>query len=285
MSVVLVRMKRLQILLVLAAMLLLSACTTVVYRQADWLIPWYVDDLVDISRQQRAELKDDLVPFLQWHREEELQNYLVLLDEFENDLATEVTAAQVRRWFEHTMQAFERAEARFLEVSLEFSEQLSDEQMQEFMLSLYEKQEEMEEEFLERSYQEYVEDNYEFMSDFMKRFTGRLQDVQEKRFQQAAEELVRLDSAWLEDRRNWLNTLEPLLQRPAGWKEGIRQAYRDRKSKQDPEYLRLFEHNLMIIAQADADVLNQMSDKQRRHVTSELAKWRQKFRKMMENPN
>lgn len=278
-------MKHLKILTLLAVITLLSACTTMVYRQADWLIPWYVDDLVDISREQRAVLKDDLVPFLQWHREEELQNYVDLLDEYESDLAGEVTAAHVRQWFEHTLEAFERAEARFLEVSLVFSEQLSDEQMQEFMTSLYEKQEELEEEFLERTREEYVEDNYEFMAGFMKRFTGRLQESQEMHFQQAAEELIRIDDRWLEDRRNWLDMLEPLLQRPAGWKEAIKQAYRERESRQDPEYLRLFEHNLQIIAQADADVLNQMTDKQRGHVEKELAKWREKFRKMMENPD
>ena len=65
----------------LLAVLLLAACTTTfMYRNLDWLIPWYVNGMVDIDRAQKAELKQHLAPLLEWHREEELRRYLVLLE-------------------------------------------------------------------------------------------------------------------------------------------------------------------------------------------------------------
>ena len=76
--------------------LLAAGCTmSFTYNHLDWLIPWYVDDYVDLSRQQRQLLQGQLGPVLQWHREEELERYLELLDQIEADLAGEVTAAQV----------------------------------------------------------------------------------------------------------------------------------------------------------------------------------------------
>ena len=57
--------------------LLAAGCTmSFTYNHLDWLIPWYVDDYVDLSRQQRQVLQSQLGPVLQWHREEELEHYL-----------------------------------------------------------------------------------------------------------------------------------------------------------------------------------------------------------------
>ena len=202
------RIKSIQSLL--AALLvtaLLSACTTLVYNKADWWIPWYVDELVDISRDQKAELKEALTPFLEWHRNEELERYLLIIDHVEADLEGGVTANEVRRWFDEAVDAIERVEQRMLEVSIEFGEELSDEQMQEFMASLWEQQEDYEEEYLERTDEEYEQDSVRYMSEFMERFIGRLTDEQSARFEVAATELIRFDHAWLQDRQTYLETI------------------------------------------------------------------------------
>ena len=86
--------------------LLVAGCTmSFTYNHLDWLIPWYVDDYVDLSRQQRQLLQGQLGPVLQWHREEELERYLEILDQIEADLAGEVSAAQVRSWADEIIAA------------------------------------------------------------------------------------------------------------------------------------------------------------------------------------
>ena len=69
-------------LLPLGLCLALASCSNAfVYNQLDWLIPWYMGDYVNLTREQKKSFKEELEPLLQWHRNEELQNYLLILDE------------------------------------------------------------------------------------------------------------------------------------------------------------------------------------------------------------
>ena len=91
--------------------LLLGGCSTsFTYNHLDWLIPWYVDDYVDLSRDQKQFLKGELAPILEWHREEELVRYIAILDQVENDLTHKVTAETVNSWVEEVFAASERVE-------------------------------------------------------------------------------------------------------------------------------------------------------------------------------
>lgn len=257
--------------IVLLLALVVAGCSTAfTYRHLDWLIPWYVDGYVDLTRDQRHLLQDQLGPVLQWHEEEELGRYLEILDQVESDLQGEVTPAQVRTWAEEVISAVERVEQRMLSTALEFSESLSDEQLTEFIESVWEEHREYEEEYLSRSDQEYVEENAENLEDFLEEYTGRLNDGQEAVLLRAAGSLRRFDSVWLEDHEQWLNTLGPLLKREPGWEDDIRVAYANRKLERPPEYTALLEYNMDVVATAIAEVLNSLDEKQRKRVFEEI---------------
>lgn len=263
--------------------LLAAGCTmSFTYNHLDWLIPWYVDDYVDLSRQQRQLLQGQLGPVLQWHREEELERYLELLDQIEADLAGEVTAAQVRSWADEIIAAVERVEENMVSVALQFGATLSDEQLAEFMESVWEEHREYEEEFLGRTDEQYIEENAENLQEFLERFTGRLNDEQEAILLQAAESLRRFDAVWVEDHEKWLNTLGPLLQRKPGWEDAIREAYANRTRQQSPEYTALLEYNTEVVSQAIADVLNRLNDRQRRHLDDEIDDLRSLVQRLLE---
>lgn len=263
--------------------LLAAGCTmSFTYNHLDWLIPWYVDDYVDLSRQQRQLLQGQLGPVLQWHREEELEHYLELLDQIEADLAGEVTTAQVRSWADEIIAAVERVEENMVSVALQFGATLSDEQLAEFMESVWEEHREYEEEFLSRSEEEYVEENAKNLEEFLERFTGRLDDEQEAILLQAAESLHRFDAVWLKDHEQWLNTLGPLLQRKPGWEDAVREAYANRTRQQSPEYTELLEYNMEVVSQAIADVLNRLNDRQRKHLIDEIEDLRSLVQRLLE---
>mgnify|MGYP001550674312 CR=1 FL=1 len=263
--------------------LLVAGCTmSFTYNHLDWLIPWYVDDYVDLSRQQRQLLQGQLGPVLQWHREEELERYLELLDQIEADLAGEITAGQVRSWADEIIAAVERVEENMVSVALQFGATLSDEQLAEFMENVWEEHREYEEEFLSRSDEEYVEENSENLEEFLERFTGRLDDEQETILLQAAESLHRFDGAWLKDHEQWLNTLGPLLQRKPGWEDAVREAYANRTRQQSPEYTELLEYNMEVVSQAIADVLNRLNDKQRKHLDDEIEDFQSLVQRLLE---
>ena len=264
--------------------LLLAACTmSFTYNHLDWLIPWYVDDYVDLSRQQKHLLQDQLGPVLQWHRDEELEQYLRILDQVEEDLAGEVSAAQVRAWADEVIAAIERIEENMVSVALDFGATLSDEQLAEFMESVWEEHREYEEEFLGRTDQEYIEETKENLEEFLESFVGKLNDEQESVLLQAAESLQRFDAAWLEDHEHWLNTLGPLLHREPGWKDAVRTAYANRTMQRTAQYDELLEHNMNVVSQAIAEILNRRTEKQQKHLQSETEDWRSLILRLLQD--
>jgi len=261
---------------------LLAGCTaTFTYNHLDWLIPWYVDGFVDLSRDQRHSLKEQLEPVLQWHRNEELARYIEILDRIESDLSVTVTAEKVQTWIDEIVIAVERVEERMISVALDFGETLSDAQMKEFIESLWEQQREYEEEFLSRSDEEYTQESFENLADFLDGFLGRLNPGQEQRLLDASESLRRFDAAWLEEREIWLKDLETLLQRESGWQQAAKIAHSDRKKNRTPLYNEIIDHNLRVISQAGADVLNQMSKEQHKRAVRELEDIRSRLQKLI----
>jgi len=271
---------------VLLVVLLVTGCSTAfTYRHLDWLIPWYVDGYVDLTRDQRHLLQDQLGPLLQWHEGEELDRYLEILGQVEADLQEEVTPAQVRSWADEVISAVERLEQNMLSVALAFSESLSDEQLTEFIESVWEEHREYEEEYLSRTDQEYIEENAENLEDFLEEYTGRLNDEQEAALFRAAGSLRRFDSAWLEDHEQWLNTLGPLLKREPGWEDAIRVAYANRTLERPPEYMELLEYNMDVVATAVAEVLNSLTEKQQNHLFEKIDDLRSQIRKLLSKRN
>ena len=266
--------------------LLLGACssTRFFYNRLDFLLPWYVDGYVDLTGEQRALLREQLTPGLKWHRSEELARYIEILDRIEADLAPPVDPNTVRAWADDMLAAAERVEKTMLGVALEFGAEVSDEQVDEFIANLWKRQHELEEEFLERSDAEYAEDDFDNLYDFLKRFLGRLNAEQQAFLREAANGLVRFDKAWLEDRRNWLRTLEDLLQREPGWQEAVMQAYEARIALRSPEYREAFEHNMGLITRAYAKVLSSMTERQEEKARDEIEDLRRMIRKLMERP-
>ena len=239
---------------------------------------------MDLSRDQKQLLKGQLLPVLQWHRDEELASYIVLLDRVETDLSGPVSASMVENWLDELLGAFRRVEDSMMTVALDFGASLSDDQVQEFIASLWKEQKEYQKEFLERDEQEYIRDNQENLEDFLRRFTGRLSPEQQQRLAAAAGDMQRFDGAWLAEREAWLVTLETLLQRQEGWQDALRQAHADRSDHRPPGYQAIVEHNLAVIAEAVADVLNQMSPKQYQRAIKEIEDLRRKLRKLIGQP-
>jgi hypothetical protein len=267
--------------LLLVIALLASCSSSFVYNRLDWLIPWWVDGYVDLTREQKESLRDQLMPLLQWHRQEELARYREILDQVEAEMENPVTADQVQAWGEELFEASQRVEKTMLKLALEFGATISDQQMSEFIASMEEQQLEFEHEFLSRSDKEYSKENAKDLERLLDRLLGRLTRNQKHRLLQAAQAMQRFDAVWLEDRSLWLAQLEPLLSRQAGWQDKVMQAYEWRESNRPPQFARIIEYNTRVISQAIADILNSRSTKQDEHARQEIRQLRETLEKLM----
>lgn len=268
-------------LLVLLLVLLLPGCTaSFTYDRLDWLIPWWVNGYVDISREERKLLQAQLEPALAWHRQEELARYDAWLAEMASALDRTVSPVEVLGWMEGAIAAAERIEESMLKVAVEFGATISDRQLAEFIASVQEEQDEFEEEFLSRTDQEYIEENTQNMVEFAEKLLDRLDPAQIRVLEQAGQALKRFDTAWLAERRDWLQTMERLLQREPGWQHAVMAAWDERRTQRTPEYRQLLAHNLALVSAAYADLLNNMNPRQRDHAHQEIRKLRDKLAKL-----
>lgn len=281
MGLTMVRLRRSGLLLL---MLVLTGCssTTFLYNRLDFLIPWYLGDYVNLNRKQKKTLDDLLQPFLAWHRQDELQRYVELLDQIASDLDGDLTARQVAGHAEQFVEAWERIEVKALEWMLSLGEELSDEQIDQFVEKLWDKQREYEEEYLPRSIEQYHEEAYENLLDSTQDFLGRLDWGQRGILESAAAELQRSDDIWLEEREQWVQRIEELLQREPGWQQGIRDMLANRDATTSPEYFEVYEHNTAVIYAAMARLLNTRTGKQDKRLRKEIANFREDLVTLME---
>ena len=270
----------------LAAVLLclLGACssTTFVYNRLDSILPWYLDDYVDLNNTQDRQLDEMLAPFLTWHRQQELPRYVALLEQVEVDLDGPVSAAEVAGIYTGIEDAWLRLQDKSLDWLLALGASLSDEQVEEFLEELNERQEEYEEEYLERSEREYREDSYESLVDSMQDYLGRLTDAQRDRLRAASLELRRSDSIWLQERAAWLQRLDVLMQRQPGWEQRVREAIALRDETVSAQYIATYEHNLEVIFSAIAAVLDSRSERQDRRLRAELRDLREDLQTLID---
>lgn len=270
-------MKRLRHLTLLLLLVVLAGCssTTFIYNRLDFLIPWYLGDYVDLNREQKARLDALLEPFLDWHRAEELPQYLLVLDDIDARLDGPISGADVGDTLDEVEQAWLRVETRALGWLLDLGADLSDEQIAQFIEELRDKQVEYEEKYLTRTEQEYRQDAEENLRDNLQDMLGRLDKPQRARVVEASEALQRSDAVWLRERAEWIDLMEQLLQRQDGWQDAVRQASRTRDERQSELYRQTYEHNVSVVYEAVADILNSRSTRQDERLRRELNKYRE----------
>ena len=259
---------------ILLSLLLTGCSNTFVYNQMDWLIPWYVGDFLNLNGAQKQSFKSQLLPLLDWHRNEELQTYLVILDSIESDLDTPVSAEVVSAWADQAVAAYERLKHHGITLTIAIAEQMSDLQLQYFMEEMYLRQKELEEEFLPRSEAEFREQTYDNFEEALSSFMGPLEKPQLDRLRKSTAEILRYDSVWLAERRIWLQRGEKLLQRKPDWQQAATDLLANRKQSQSAEFKASNLHNEKIIYAAVADVIGLRTEKQDQELREQIKDYR-----------
>ena len=263
--------------LAIVLLLLLQACssTTFVYNRLDFILPWYLDDYVDLNRQQRVSLDELLTPFLHWHRTEELPRYVEILAAIERDLNTQVTPEMIGQTFSEVERAWLRLEEEALNWMLVLGAALSDEQINAFLAVLQKQQEEYEDDYLDRSEQAYQQDSYDNFVDGLQDYMGRLDKGQRASLFEASAQLRRMDTLWWDERAVWLTNLGAALEREPGWQQQLRGMKAVREENYSPAYREMYAHNMAVVEVVIAKVLNSRTQKQERRLRSKIKNLRE----------
>lgn len=268
----------------IAVLLLCSACsgTTFVYNRLDFLIPWYLDDYVELNRAQERRLDDLLLPFLNWHRNQELPRYLEIIELIEARLDRPLGREDIVEISLAGETAFLRIERKALEWLLLLGADLTDEQIDEFIEALQKQQTEYEEKYLERDLKKYYEDAHDSLRDNFQDYLGRLNAEQKQLLKLSSSSLRRADGVWLEARAAWIANLKQILRREPGWQQNLRDTLDSREQNQSELYRQIYEHNLTQVQLLAIEVLNGRSDKQDRRLRKKLESFREDLSTLVE---
>ena len=254
-------------------LLTLTGCsaTQFIYNRVDVLVRWYLDDYVSLDRDQRVQFDERLDIFLEWHRREELPEYVVLLDDALTILDNGVSLDATRDMADRIELAAVRFQDPFLELLLSTGKDLRQEQRVEFIDNMMAQQEEFEADRLARSDDEYREDLKKRFDKQLSRYMGPLTSVQTDRITAGVADMTRLDRFWLEDRRVWIEALSDiLLQAADDWPDQVRALIAGREEALLPAYRQGIDHNGEVILQLSRDVLISRTDKQDRKLRGKL---------------
>ena len=267
----------------LFSLIFLVGCstTTFVYNRIDFLLPWYLESYVDLNREQKQDLKELLIPFFKWHREEELPNYLAIIEDLELTLDASIEFESIAEITNDVEESWFRLEDRMLLWAIPMTRDLSEQQINGFIKSMQTKTEQSENEYLSRNLQTYQNDNYKRLRKNLRRFMGSLNKDQLDLISAASKKMIRVDGQWIDNRKALIKKLKVILEREYGWELALENiTHRDDLVAQN--YRKTYAHNISVSQNLLVEVLNSRTDKQDKKLRSQLLKYRKDIERLIQ---
>ena len=251
----------------LLALALLAGCSAnrFLYNRADTFVRWAVDDYVDFTSEQQQRFDDNLDVLMDWHRQVELPQYREFIFLSIAALDDGVTIDEAIVISEAIEQAVNRLQAEFIELLLLTGEDLSEQQILDFLAELDQQQQECAEERRVRDEETYAADAAKSLEGLAKRLLGRLDEAQQSLIASRSKELTRIDRLWYDDRTVWGATLRTILEtRAPDWQSDVRALSEARSSARTPAYVAGIDHNGDVILELLVDIINGRTERQDR---------------------
>lgn len=193
---------------VLALVAGLAGCGIgLVYNRLDTLMGFYIEGLVNLDREQSAQLGRILSSNLDWHRRSELARYSELL----RDLASEIEQRPDRESLarasglaqDYWRRIFEQAAPGYARLAAT----LTDAQVAELLRSFEQEDADFYEEYLEKTPAERIAQREKSLRRMLERFVGKLTPEQGELLRGYARQPGITIDAWRESRRLWRTEL------------------------------------------------------------------------------
>ncbi|MEX6504138.1 DUF6279 family lipoprotein [Pseudomonas zhanjiangensis] len=258
-----------------ALSLLLGACSRVglVYRNLDWLLPWRLNDYLQLDRAQRAWLQPRLRAHLAWHCSSELLRYLDWLQRTGVVLAQpRPDARQLAAQLAQIDGALKRIAVQITPTSIELLRRLSDRQVAELYAAIDEDNRELYEDYLEPPLAMQIAERGERMEERLRPWLGRLNESQRARIARWANDMGGQNRLWLDNRMRWQEALRDAIavRRSADFPERITRLLQQRQSYFDAEFRAAYPRNRMALAELFGDLLASADARQRSRLQHRL---------------
>lgn len=263
---------------VLASLIIISGCTTkFLYSNLDWVLVEYIDDYVTLSDGQEDILSERITLLGQWHKENELPQYLEQLTQIRNQDPKKIDAGYVLKQMDdvkiHTKRLMNQVTPDLYALTL----QMSDEQVKE-LLQNFEKQDRrfvekyqgLSEVEIREIYRERIEKN-------MVRWYGDLTDEQKALAKAWSDDMEVTIFDWQAHRQQMQYYMRQLLNRRndlAYYQPEFQRFLNNSESFYSVQLARKIDYNRDVAAKYIAQSLNLMTTQQHQHLVKEIDEWR-----------
>lgn len=257
--------------------LALAGCSVLYsYNTIDRYIRWSLDDYIDWSDQQDRQLRERLHAQLQWHRVTQLPGYREWLEARLIEINGNVSVAQWRIAADQLQVFWREALIHTTDDICAQLSQLSDEQVQDLLVAMHEKQKDLAEKFADETAAEANERRRNKMEKMIRYWIGSLNKTQSDLIATWAHSLPDTRQQRLEGRQRWINAFaQALTQRhnSAVFAPKIQQLFASPQDNWGEEYRAIWQRRVDANIELFAALHNQNSAEQRQFERERIEHW------------
>lgn len=269
------------LLLVLSALLVLS-CSRIdlAYRNLDVLVPWSLNDYLNMNRQQKTWLNQRLKQHLAWHCRTQLPGYVAWIEEVRQMVANDqITEQQLQVRTQEAKQAIAKVADQITPSAAQLLRAMDDEQVREMRQAFAEDISERQAKYVETPLARQIERRAERMEKRLTPWLGELSAQQRLRIMTWSQSLGEQNRQWIANRANWQAHFSAAMEQrnSDSFELQLTRLLKDRDSLWTPEYRLTTQRAEAAARKLLVDLMAQSSEQQRQHLKHKLDQVRKDF--------
>jgi hypothetical protein len=262
-------LRRLKLLVVLLTLsLALAGCNRVglAYRNLDVIIPWTLNDYLEMNAGQKSWFNDKLKEHLAWHCTTQLPGYLDWLDRLQQMVDdNQVTDAALKTRTAEAEQAIAEIAREITPSAIELLQGLDDQQVKEMNDALAKDLRKRQDDYLKPPLAQQIKDRAERMNKRLDTWMGPLSTSQQNRVTAWSIALGEQNQEWIGNRAHWqAQFIDAVQQRHStDFPKKMQQLLVDRESLWTPQYRAAYAQTEAAARSLIVDVMAESTPQQR----------------------
>ena len=261
---------------------LLAGCSQIglTYRHLDFIIPWSLNDYLDMNASQKDWLDERLKEHLSWHCTTQIPGYLDWLDRLQGMVENnQVNQEQLKARTAEARQAIATLSKEITPSAVELLRQLDDQQVGEMQAAFAKDLRKHEDEYVDQPLDKQINERAQRMEKRLTPWMGKLNAAQQARVMQWSTSLGEQNRLWIDNRAHWQSLLlAAVKQRKAGdFDQKIASLLQDRQTFWTPEYRATYDHTEQAAISLIADLMAQSTADQRQKLLAKITDVRKDF--------
>ncbi|WP_053156883.1 DUF6279 family lipoprotein [Pseudomonas protegens] len=262
--------------------LLLGACSRVglAYRNLDVIIPWNLNNYLDMNSEQKSWFNQRLQQHLSWHCTTQLPGYLDWLDRLQLMVQNNQVSDQgLQERTREAKQAIAETAQQITPSAVELLQGLNDQQVKEMNSAFAKDLQEHQEQYLKPPLAQQIEQRGQRMSKRLNAWLGPLSPSQQQRVEQWSSSLGEQNQQWIANRAHWQAQFSAAVEQRqnSDFPQRIEQLLVHRESLWTPDYRQAYAHTEQAARSLLVDLMAQSTPAQRQRLLKKIDGVRKDF--------